>query len=359
MLKMPQTLLFPTITHLGKIQFKNLPSSLKTSLYKIDWSKIEEIKYNNWKKQLNCSPSPVVYCDTLPAGIKTWANDMQFALSEEYLQEIRHCSTKAAEEWNRERPIAHQGIDPAIGPTISYVDTAFQLLSDCLYDPETNYFSRSGEKLIAPYALICRFWAYQTSCDNVIQRVNLPHLQSLIQNLKNEDKDTYHSGIEISRELQDHFRLIKYNTPNTKKAKAATNTQVSDFFNNTEPSVTLKDTTINVPDIGELHLIKPVLNRSRGKIILKAEFKCKNMNIPTGITFDFFIQGLGISTFFAKHATITSISATPPPEITIEIQSLQHDRPSKEGEVSKIDLNKIKKICDQETLAIDEIVIGD
>jgi hypothetical protein len=365
MLRLPKSLLFPSLTHLEDVSFKNMPTGLKTGVFKLDWAKTDEIKLDRWKEQFPCSPAPVPFCGTLPNDLMSWVDSMRFALSEDYLQEIRHCSMKAAKEWDRKRPVAKHGVDPAVGPTISYVDSAFQLLSDCLFDPETHFYSRSGLKLVAPYVLSHRFWAYQTPPRDAKAWVNLHELSLLLAGLKTDDTQTYLFGTKIIQSLQNHSKNLEETQYRNKKeeARPAINMNLEDFLLNKTAEVTLQDKVMIIPNIGELQLVYPVnLRRSRGKIVLKAEFKCQNMSrmiqdlSEYSQPFDFILQN---TILIAIEARIKNVSSNPPPEITIEFKFLKSNTGQyfsshcpENKECSKIDKNKIEKAKDQELLAL-------
>jgi hypothetical protein len=183
----------------------------------------------------------------------------------------------------------------------------------------------------------------------------------LLEDLKKEDKETYTIGTQICIDLQNHSKLLEnaYQA-HKEEVKSAINEIFEDFLSNKAASVTVKDLSIDIPELGKLNLIYPVrLRRSKGKITLKAEFKCNNMqkvlqDIPNySNSFDFHIQK-DEKIFCAKESIIKSISANPPPEITIEISRvILADNKSHEGEVKKIDLQRIKTIRNQEVNALD------
>jgi hypothetical protein len=354
MLRLPKNLLFPTLVHLNEVNFKKLSSKGKIGVYRLDWAKINEIKHERWKEQF--PPSSVSFIGSLPEDLRHWVDRMQFALSEDYLQEIRYCSIKAAEEWDRKRPITH-GMDPAIGPTLSFVSTAFHLLSDCLFDPDTEYYSRSGTKAIAPFILSYNFWAYQTEYWQVKQWANLPDFLKFLEQLKEKDQTTYLFGMKIYENLQSHFQRLEKNhyykrTP--ERIHLAENMDLDDFLMNKVADVTLDDQFFKIPDIGEINLIKPVrLRKTRGKITLNAEFQCQNMQkalmeIPNyKKSFSFFI--INEKHLINAHgAVIKNISSNPPPQLTIEILNLEikNEPPIKPDdflECRKIDRKKIEE----------------
>jgi hypothetical protein len=363
MLRLPKNPLFPTLVFVKNVEFKKLQSGNKTGVYCLDWEKIEGIKHERWANQFPCNPAPVTYCDCIPESQKKWVDGMQFLLSEEYLNEIRHCCFKAAEEWERTRPI-----DPAINPALAYIDTAFHLLADCLFDSETEYYSRSGIKMLAPFILTYRFWAYQIPWWSVQHWVNLPELLLILEHIKKDKEDIQSFGIQVYEDLKKHLKLLEDNHyyQRIEKVKTPTESDVlNKFINNEVGSVVIHGKKIEIPDVGEISLLYPIrLHHAKKKITLTAEFQCSNMmkTLPQLLeynrTFDFALKG---STLVAKEAIIKEVSGTPPPTITIEFSYFTwansvFDLQSKDSnepvikECGKINLKKIKELTTQELL---------
>jgi hypothetical protein len=372
MLRLPKNPLFPTLVFVKDVEFKKLQSGHKTGVYCLDWTKIEGIKHERWAEQFPCNPAPVTYCDCIPESQKKWVDGMQFLLSEEYLNEIRHCCFKAAEEWERNRPITKQGIVPVLHPAIAYIDTAFHLLADCLFDPETEYYSRSGIKMVTPFILTYRFWAYQTTFWNIKQWVNLPELLLLLDHIKKDKEDVHPFGVQVYEDLQKHLKSLEDNHYYQRIEKVGTPSEIdilNKFINNEVGSVTIHGRKIEIPNVGEIGLLYPVrLHHAKKKMTLTAEFNCSNMMkilpqlMEHNEIFDFALKG---SSLVAKEAIIKGVSGTPPPTITIEFSYLTwastvFDLQSKDSneplikECGKINMQKIKESTEQDLAEADQ-----
>lgn len=59
--------------------------------------------------------------------------------------------------------------------------TAFRLLADCAYDPNTRYWNRSQERVILPYLLAWRFWQKQTGSGCISDLAKIPDLRKAIE----------------------------------------------------------------------------------------------------------------------------------------------------------------------------------
>lgn len=332
MLRLSKNLLFPSLLPCGEARFKNLPAGV-TNLYKLDWSQTDKIKENRLKEGH--------FCGTLPEVLKDWSDGKVFAITEAYLKEIRHYTLRSAEEWDRKNKLPDRS--PAIAPTVCYIQNAFHLLSDCLYDPITNYFSRSEEKFIAPFILSFRFWAYQTNPKNIKLYSNLSGLELVAQ----EKGDGLETGTLLA--LQEHLSHMienSYKGPKT-EPKVITPGNLEDFVFNRKATSEISDQDIEIPDIGKIILKSPVLNRKQGRCTLTAEISCTRPErmlqdmISYERTFPLTLSdGLEGYGSVETTASIKSISSTPPARIILEFSINQ--TLGKEGPVGKIDRAKIE-----------------
>lgn len=210
-------LLFPSLVRKNETTFKALsnPSMTKTTtVYSLDWSKIDEIKQIRFKEdKLDVFPG------TLPQEYDIWVKERLFSIPIHYLDEIRNSARKAALEWNTERRFDTLIRDICLEPAISYVYKAFRLLADCSYDQKTNYYDRSNNKCFLHHAMLYKFWVFQTS------RGELAYDYSKIKSLENwvteheEDIDTpiirkfisalndYHTNILFPLSLNDSEKI--------------------------------------------------------------------------------------------------------------------------------------------------------
>jgi hypothetical protein len=149
-----------------------------TNTYCLDWT----------RKVSKCNQSqPVELTEEYEDAIK----NLRFAISDSYFREIRRCSWRAVEEWNVNRQIDSSLKSIYLLPTASYIETAFKLLTDCLYDESTNYFYRKDDKIVIPYLLLYKFWKHQVSNALLFNFSLLSELITVSMNKKlTENEDT-------------------------------------------------------------------------------------------------------------------------------------------------------------------------
>ncbi len=165
MLKERTPLFFPEIKFVrdDKIINKTTKESKTISIYKLDWSKCEEIKQENhkkWQKQYypKCN---VPWVDALPKKWMDETSSQLFAITNSYMSEIRRNCHRAIEEWNIQRSFDTCIRDMCLIPAIGHVYVSFKLLCDCLYDNKNYYFLRDCTNIL-PHAMLYRFWHHQT-----------------------------------------------------------------------------------------------------------------------------------------------------------------------------------------------------
>ena len=164
MLHTSRPLCFPSLHRFGETTFKSWSdseSAKTTELYTLDWEKIDQSKKEHFLKHDRVC-SDMFFPGTLPTEYDKWVKKMIFAIPSHYLKEIRKSSYKALTEWDGDYPFDTSMREMCLGPAIAHVFVAFRLISDCLYDPVTNYFSREPIKIISTQALLYKFWSFQT-----------------------------------------------------------------------------------------------------------------------------------------------------------------------------------------------------
>jgi hypothetical protein len=298
MLQLHRNLLFPALIAQEKINFKQKDSKSKTSIYKLDWRNIDQFKEEKVSKEYTSE----AYCKTLPDNFELSGfhiiDDLSFGITEDNLKTIRHYCYQAnneslkikslnldQNEYGYSKPLDQDSIikfDSAICPTVSYIRSVFHLLSDFLFDRESQYYSRSTDKIILPYILLYRFWIYQTSEENVINFTNFEHLIKLMENIKNSDSQTYLKGMKCCIEIQDHLDSVKNSiikSENLIEAKRLENeankrnrkviplkteptTDIYRFIDTTfrESSINLGSCSLSLYNIaGKSHVLSPIL----------------------------------------------------------------------------------------------------
>ena len=347
MLRYTNQLLFPTL------KLISIQNDIKNNLYQLDWTDVDTLKKEKWLKTHQLT-SDQFFQGTIPVFLKAWVDDMQFAIPQGILDEIRHCSLKAEEEWGRRKPETRWEPIPTRGPAISYVQSAFTLLADCLFDPETNNFSRDSRKILVPCILIHRFWSYQTKPDNLM-------LYTGFQDLKKyyEDKqitDTYF--LNFIGSLENHINSLQDKNEKAPN-KIIPNASLKDVLENKRASALLKNITI----LKILHLLRPKIIRSSTGFLLTAEFegdlKLAPSIMDSNHNFTFFIKEENYIVV-AHGARIRNIGGTPPPTITIDIDNLEIQKPDRpflkvvkdpDESVKKVDVNRIKEVRDNDLKA--------
>jgi hypothetical protein len=138
MLNTHHSLHFPKLKYTGKTSFKSWGNSKETSIYIIEWPEESFL------------PSP--YCE--------WLDRFSFIIPSHYKEEITRLSYIASYEWGRPA-----NFDTAIRPfrgAVGFVYDAFRLISDCIYDKNTDYFYRGKDKPLIFKAMLYKFWSYNT-----------------------------------------------------------------------------------------------------------------------------------------------------------------------------------------------------
>lgn len=170
MLRLSHSLMFPHLVRQGETTFKSHSDSNKsTDIYKLNWAPMDEAREYNWIRWKGNGPLTsdqtfylIKYPGIMPRKYDEWVKDLLFAIPRHYLDEIRRTANLAVLEWGRERGFDTMIREICLEPAINYTYVSFRLLADCIYDPETNYFDRHDDKIIAPQALLYKFWSGQT-----------------------------------------------------------------------------------------------------------------------------------------------------------------------------------------------------
>jgi len=336
----------------------------KSRIYSLDWHHIDNVKKKLWENTRQCSPSPETFQGTLPVEYTVWTDAMRFAIPQGLLEEIRHCSLRASEEWDRRKPEIRWEPLPTRSPAVAYIQKAFNILADCLYDLSTRNYSRDGIKSLVPYALAYRFWCHQTKVDNLLLYTGIDDLkislgtQSATDSLFAKNQTNTSTFTNFLDKIEKHIQSIR-NSKKVEKAYAneITSGTLKDFIMNKKASASINDAVIDFPNVGKISLSQIKLSRSKGfslkaelSKIIPSEYTGVMITLPEGFILKDESCEIEVTDF-----TLVSTSGTPPPVANIRIDkyktclimtsdSLNQIRILYDSkEVKKIDQNKIKK----------------
>lgn len=178
----------------------------KVSAYILDWDRFE-------------SQIGDLYIERIPALPPIYENQIRetkFIIPHGYLKEIRRMSQMALSEWNIERGFDTSVREHCLKPVISFIESAFYLLSDTVYDEETQYYSRGISSKLIKYLMLWKFWMYQTGRGFVKYHAQIPELEESIEffgSLETTDGSTEYqeyviNAKQILSSLDEHSKLM-------------------------------------------------------------------------------------------------------------------------------------------------------
>ena len=176
MLNNTNKLFFPKIEFEKSVELNHNSGDNKIiNLYRLDWTHKEK-KCNNGQTEL-------------PFRYEELIKNLRFAISDGYLKEIRRVSWASIEELNILRVVDTSIRKLYLRPTVSYINVAFELLSDSIFDTDTNFYYRGKNKIILPYLLLYKFWKNQRQISNsyIIDFIGIPELLTLSSSEKMDD----------------------------------------------------------------------------------------------------------------------------------------------------------------------------
>ena len=165
----------------------------KAYLYKLDWSKKDKSCKERETKMLRVVRKPkggirtVPFIDLIPKSVDRWLKELVFAIDDDYMQGIRRNSRKGFDEWNEERPFDSAIRDMCLMPAEKFIEVAFRLLDDCIFDEKKHYWYTGPKKWIIWHALVYKFWAHQTG-NGLLSR--FAHFEDLWK-IPNDDGNIY------------------------------------------------------------------------------------------------------------------------------------------------------------------------
>ena len=374
MLRYNNQLLFPTLKY---IPTDPTPSnrSFSQNLYQLDWARVDTAKKERWLKTHQIT-SDQPFPGTLPREYLSWTDDMVFAIPCGLLDEIRHCSLKAMEEWSRRKPETRWEPIPCQTPVSSYVQKAFHLIADCLHDPQTNSFSRDQKKILVPYALSYRFWSFQIDPDKMHLYTGLIDLKACFGNMKYEPFINLFYDFIGSIELHNTSLMIR----NEKApAKIIPEASLKDVLNNKRSSARANGAVITFPNLGHVDLVNVKFEKNHSQ---HSSFKAMDFKIFAEIANWEVIRLQDIKTsliplafkicddscqILIDSSEVLSVSGNPPPVITlrvshciweesISIKKIKGQDPQiwPNNICKTVDKNRIKEVRDEDLKALED-----
>lgn len=185
MLRLHNSLMFPSLVRKGEAKFKSHSDSEKTTtVYTLDWSYMDEArakKWVKWRERWNDIRTVDEFHGSLPPKYDEWVKSLQFALPMSYLEQIRKNTRDAVVGWGTEYHFDTMIRETCLKPAIANTLVAFKLLSDCVYDPETSYFSRNDNRIYATQAMLYKFWVGQTGRGLIKDHADFGRLDHLLK----------------------------------------------------------------------------------------------------------------------------------------------------------------------------------
>lgn len=180
MLNNTSKLFFPKIEFEKSIELNHNSGDNKiVNLYYLDWTHKEK-KCNDGESEL-----PFRYEDKI--------KNLRFAISDGYLKEIRRTSWASVEELNIMRTVDSSLRFLYLKPAVAYVSVAFRLLSDSVFDSETNFYYRKHDKIVIPHLLLYKFWKNQRQVPSsmIMDYTEIPELMTFASNEQLSDEQEY------------------------------------------------------------------------------------------------------------------------------------------------------------------------
>lgn len=190
MLGVEHPLYFPKLIQEGCCHLKHRDEHVSVEnilrLFRLDWSQQEANimrKHAMWLQSQH--PGKIIPClGGLPEPYNKQLNTCIFAISDDYLKEIRYHTREGLAAWNRNLRFDTIIREECLGPGISHIRVSFALLADCLYDPDNQYWDRSDFKQILKYIMAIKFWFYQTGRGMAFRHAGLEELEDNVERTK-------------------------------------------------------------------------------------------------------------------------------------------------------------------------------
>jgi hypothetical protein len=166
MLGIHDALVFPRIVLVERdlLEERGVNKIYETRLYRVDWDKFDLIlakKVDRVHSLNKIAGIQTPYIQVLPEDYEQKIRDARFIINEPTLKEINRNCYMAALEADR-IDFNKYVIDDYYRIVYAYIRVVFKQISDCLYDPDSNYYSRDRvRKSILRYSMLYKFWGHQ------------------------------------------------------------------------------------------------------------------------------------------------------------------------------------------------------
>ncbi len=213
MLGIRNPLFFPRLIRTGEVKFKAWSDTAKTTTtYELDWSESEKKKeegYYKWYSgyaSTDNQANEFMYIPELPKKHDDWLKNFTIAIPAHYLETIRSFSRRGLDVWIGRYPFDTMIREICLKPAIAYIDVAFRLIADCLYDPSTKYFYRGADKILFAHIALYKFWSGQTGGGLLERNADFDRLESMIKvtTCLEQDLKTHKIIKEFLDDMRDH-----------------------------------------------------------------------------------------------------------------------------------------------------------
>jgi hypothetical protein len=145
-------------------------------LYKLEWAGMEKIKAERQLKRhmevfkvgkpddMGLYPTSIPFAPlkSIPDSYAAKMDCLIFAIPDNYMRAINHCSMMAMQEWEHPYPFDTIIREGCYEPAAAFVKVAFHLLADCIYDSQMKYYNRDFDiKQVFEQSALVRYWVHQ------------------------------------------------------------------------------------------------------------------------------------------------------------------------------------------------------
>ena len=172
MFKNVHKLCFPFLRKVGE----HNKNGRKIDIFKLDWTEKDRIckeKFNRWSSKYH-TDKDLIYIEDLPEQYESMVQNTTFAIPNNYLIGIRKYTRLGMHERNDPACSADTAVrEICLYPAIAYIETAFRLIIDCMYD---------GDECLKPIfinILLYKFWSHQIGDGNLFKNSKMDNLSYL------------------------------------------------------------------------------------------------------------------------------------------------------------------------------------